>query len=183
MTAPVHVLTVCTHNRTRSVLAAALLWEHLKRLDVSSRVRSAGTMADGHPPTEATVRLLRGRGVDVSNYRSMRLLPELVEGAHLIVTAEAEHVVAIAGRWPDAYERTFTLPEVVALGARVGPRAGRPVGEWLDEINRHRRPSATYLDPGSVPEVADPTGESRRTWNTSFAELDRLTADLAELLR
>lgn len=183
MADPLRVLTVCTHNRTRSVIAEALLDRALHARGIDAMVRSTGTHAEQLPATDGAVRLLAERGIDVGAHRSRRTNDKAVSGADLIVTAESDHVVWIAGRWPDAFAKTFTLPELVTLGARAGGRRGRPIGEWLAELAPHRPPASSYLEPDVVAEVADPTGGPRRVWATSFAEIERLTTELAELLR
>lgn len=176
------ILTVCTHNRTRSVIAGTLLLAHLRELGIDADVRSAGVRAEGLPPTEPTVRFLRGRGFDVSEKRSTPVSEQLVSGADLILTAEGSHVVWIAGRWPSAFRRSFTLPELVGLSEQVGPRAGRLLREWLDSIDAVRPDRLEYLDDHTIPEVADPPGGVRAAWSSSFAEIDELTVRVAKAL-
>lgn len=177
----IRVLCVCTHNQTRSVIAAALVDHHLRALGVPATVTSAGVRAGGVPPTEETVRLLGARGLDVSGHRSRRIDDTIVTGSDLILTAERDHVVHIAGRNPSLFSRTFTLPEVVERGERIGVPTGHDWQEWLDAL-RVGRPSAfDYLDT-PVPEVADPTGRSRRAWTEALATIDDLSERLARLL-
>ena len=102
-------------------------------------------------------------------------------GADLIVTAEHKQVVAIAGRWPQAYDHTFTLPEIVELGERVGARGGRTHLEWLAALHAVRPDPLGYLDT-KVGEISDPTGRSPATWSACFAQIDDLTARLIDLL-
>jgi protein-tyrosine phosphatase len=171
------VLSVCTHNRTRSVLVGALLREHLRDAGLAADVATAGTAGSGLPATDPTVRLLGTRGIDVRGHRSRPLDERAVAGADLVVTAERDHVVWIAGRWPGAFRRTFTLPELVArLGDR--PLVGRDVAAWLDEVAAGRPTAMEYLD-AEVGEIADPTGRAPRAWDTAFAEIDDLTRRLA----
>ena len=176
------VLCVCTHNRTRSVMTAALLLRHLVSLQVPSEVKSAGTQPGGYPAIDRAVRLLAARGIDVSEHRSRPLTDHLVLGADLIVTAERAHVVSIAGRWPAAFANTFTLPEIVSRSQGVG-RDGASVAEWLEQIGVERPGGLDYFDAQDVGEIEDPTGRQPAVWDRVFAEIDALTNDLATVLR
>ncbi len=181
MTPPLRVLCVCTHNRTRSVMTGGLLKRHLTRMRVDTIVDTAGTMSVGEQPMDPAVRLLAKRGIDVSGHRSQLLDHQLVEDADLIITAERDHVVWIAGRWPAAFASTFTLPEVVARAEHVEPRNGGPVGEWLARLGAGRATARDYLDI-DVGEIADPTGQSPAVWGRAFAQIDELTRQLAVAL-
>ena len=178
------ILSVCTHNRTRSVMMSALLEHHARRvdLDLTSVFRSAGfSERGGELPTPRAIQLLAARDIDVSGYLSHYLGKTGVVGADLIVTAEHRHVVTIAGRWPEVYDRTFTLPEMVELGERIGPRDGRTLREWLDGLHAERPAPLDYLDQ-PVGEIADPTGHSATQWSACFEQIDDLTARLIALM-
>lgn len=182
MSATLDILSVCTHNRTRSVLIGALLEAHLRTAGVASHIQSAGTAADGQQPIEHAIRLLAARGIDVDDHISRPIAADDVRAADLILTAEQQHVVAIAGQWPDAFARTFTLPELVARARSVGPRDDRSLAEWLREIGVDRPTALDYLDATDILEVADPTGKSRAVWDASFSQIDALTRELAKVL-
>jgi protein-tyrosine phosphatase len=171
------VLAVCTYNRTRSVLVGALLDEHLRRAGVPAEVTSAGTLGDGYPPTERTVRLLGERGIDVRHHRSRPLDERLVAGADLVVTAEREHVVWIAGRWPGVFNRTFTLPELVTRAEALQHDAGE-LSAWLGALAIGRPTAIDYLD-ADVGELDDPTGQAPGVWGVTFERVDELTRRLA----
>lgn len=176
------VLAVCTHNRTRSVMVGGLLDQHARAERLNVVVRSAGfDNIGGAHPTEPAVRLLRTREIDVSDHRSHILSSSVVCGADLIITAEHDHVVNIAGRWSQAYRYTFTLPELIELGERVGPRRPRTFPDWLATIHAERPEPSGYLDT-TVGEIADPTGRSPADWSACFTRIDDLTSRLAALL-
>ena len=186
MSGDLRVLCVCTHNRTRSVMMAALLAEHLAAEGVPATVTSAGTAGADEPPTDPTVRMLAARGIDVRGHRSRRVVGGLASDVDVIVTAEPDHVIGIAGAAPDAFGRTFTLPELVVLGERIGGRAGRPVTEWLAALAAERPDQLAFLDAadaGTVGAISDPTGQPPRAWDTALATIDDLTRRLARLLR
>ena len=183
MPSSVWVLAVCTHNRTRSVLMANLFQLHAAAAGLANLTQSGGfSEKGGEEPTDNTVRYLAARGIDVSGYRSHWMTDQSIRKAHLVVTAEKAHVVAIAGRWPDAFGYTFTLPELVERGEAVGGRNGRPLRDWLAEVNRGRPAALDYLD-STVGEIDDPTGRSPATWRASFDRVDDLAARLVGLLR
>ena len=169
MSATLEILSVCTHNRTRSVLIGALLEAHLRAAGATSHIQSAGTAADGQQPIEHAIRLLAACGIDVDDHISRPIAASNVNVADLILTAEQQHVVAIAGQWPDAFARTFTLPELVERARSVGPRGDRSLAEWLRAIGVGRPTALDYLDASDIPEVADPTGKSRAVWESRSA--------------
>ena len=182
MSEPLRVLCVCTHNRTRSVMAGGLLQRHLTRLQIPAAVSTAGTQPGGQPAMERAVRLLAVRDIDAGEHRSQPLTDELVHGADLIVTAERAHVISIAGRWPGAFRTTFTLPEIVALDAGAG-RKGDSVADWLARVSIGRPGGLDYFDARDIGEIEDPTGKQPNVWDRVFAEIDALTNDLAAALR
>jgi protein-tyrosine phosphatase len=177
-----HVVTMCTHNRTRSVLMGALLGPHLSAAGVEASIVTAGIVADDFPATSTTVRLLRDRGIDVSGHRSTVIDETIVSAADLVVTAEKQHVVFVGGRWAGSFERAFTLPELVQRGEAVGGRRGASMAMWLAAVNERRPAGYDYLDDPMVPEIADPTGQSPVVWAAAFAEIDQLCGRLARLL-
>lgn len=163
-------------------MMAALLEQHLVEIGVDATVRSAGTRADGGLATSETVKMLGKRGIDVRGHRGTPLDDTLVNGADLVLTAEQDHVVTIASRWPDAFHRTFTLPELVVRTRTCGGRLGGPIGEWLELVNDGRPAGFQYLDDRSIGEVVDPTGRDQKTWNEVFTLVDDLTARVAKAL-
>lgn len=176
------ILTVCTHNRTRSVLMAALLEHHLAAHDVDATVTSAGYRHEGLPATPETVRLLAERGIDVGSHQSRQVTPELIDAADLVVTAEREHVVKVAVARRDAFARTFTLPELIRWTGVVGPRRSKTWSEWLDEIGSERPRASTYLG-AEIGEVDDPTGRPLDVWHRTVDEIDQMCEQLAAVIR
>jgi protein-tyrosine-phosphatase len=182
MASSVWVLHVCTHNRTRSVLMANLFQQHADLAGLPALTKSGGfSEKGGEEPTDNTVRYLANRGIDVSGYRSHWMTDQSIRKAHIVVTAEQAHVIRVAGRWPDVFGHTFTLPELVQRGEAVGPRNGRPLQEWIDEVNIGRPAALDYLDT-PVGEIDDPTGRSPATWKAAFDRIDDLTARMVALL-
>lgn len=175
------ILSVCTHNRTRSVLIGALLQDHLLMRGRGVELVTGGFRAQHLPATEPTVRLLATRGIDVSEHRSRRVDDELIARADLIITAERDHVVWIAGRGHGWFQRTYTLPELVARAVDVGRRGDADLDEWLHRVGEGRPTAIHYLS-APIPEVADPTGHAPAVWEAIFREIDELCRRLAEVL-
>jgi protein-tyrosine-phosphatase len=161
---------------------ANLFQQHAAAAGLANLTQSGGfSEKGGEEPTDNTVRYLAARGIDVSGYRSHWMTDQSIRRAHLVITAERDHVIRIAGRWPDAFDHTFTLPELVERGETVGARDGRPLSEWLDVVNVGRPAALDYLD-STVGEIDDPTGRSPATWKAAFERIDDLTARLVALL-
>ena len=177
------ILCVCTYNQTRSVLMAALLTEHLRAEGVRAHVASAGTRAGGGRPLPTTIDLLARRGIDVSDHRGNPLRTGDAGSADLIVTAEQNHVIDIAARWPQQFTHTFTLPELIDRIQLAGPRGTDPMSNWITRLNTGRPLGLDYLDDPTVAEVADPTGREKQAWATAFQQIDTLTHRLAVALR
>ena len=175
----IQVLCVCTHNRTRSVMMEAFLDRHLDVAEVPHRLVSAGLHGNGGRATHGALEQLGLRGYDASDHLSRLITASDVETSDLIITAEALHVAEISGVWHDAFERAFTLPELIARSN--GLRTEGSLADWLRAINEGRPTALDYLD-SDVGEIADPTGAGPSQWRASARTIDELTAQLATSL-
>lgn len=177
----VRILTVCTHNRTRSVMMAALLGDRLGRTlgRETVRMRSAGFGPEGLPAIPDAVEAMRRRGLDVADHRSSAVTAEHVGWADLVLTAERDHVVRCAALEPTGFRRTMTLPELLAAAprSRVGATT---VAAWAAELSEGRT-AAEYLR-GDVPEVADPTGSAPRLFEAAVVALEQQCDAAAALI-
>jgi protein-tyrosine-phosphatase len=176
------ILTVCSHNRTRSVMSMALLQEGCDRRLGAGRavVRSLGFGPEGMPAIPDAVAAMRRRGLDVSGHRSRMVTAELIESADLILTSERDHVVKIAGESPTAYRRAFTLPEFCERIASDPVARGRSLAGWATDLSDDRVP-VEYVQ-SNVPEVADPTGASRRRFEAATLEIAAMCASVVDAL-
>jgi protein-tyrosine-phosphatase len=136
----IKILTVCTHNRTRSVMSMAMLQAGLDdRLGPGkAMVRSLGFGPEGLPAISDAVDAMKRRGLDVSGHRSRQVTATNAEAADLILTAEKDHVIKIGAAAPEVFRRTFTLPEFCDL-ASVVPAGPGGLSEWARELSHGRR--------------------------------------------
>lgn len=161
---------------------AGLLERHAADAGLEVAITSTGFIEAGLPPTERTVKLLGRVGVDVAQHRSSRLGSGAPPVTDFVLTAERAHVVSIASRWPELFDRAFTLPEAVERGEEVGPRGDRDVHDWIAALAGGRPSRLAYIDDIGVGQVADPTGGSPAEWRRSFGIIDELTKQLVTLL-
>ena len=179
--AVLRILTVCSHNRTRSVMMAALLESMLTERLGRVIVRSSGFGPVGIPAIDDAVDAMKRRGLDVSPHRSASTTLALVDGADVIITAEREHVVKIAALSPSAFARTMTLPELLSRAGDV-PRAphGAGVRAWVESLTAPRTAGAYLREP--VVEVADPTGLLPRAFEAAVVNIERQCGEASALL-
>jgi protein-tyrosine phosphatase len=190
----VRVLTVCTHNRTRSVMMAALL--HRSLVDhfgvAGVDVRSGGFGRADLPAIADAVAAMSRRGLDVSGHRSRPLDRNTLAWADVILTAERDHVVRLASIEPAAFRRAMTLPEFVtrmadadwhgATDRATGPVAASP-GALRDRLVQvtASRTAAGYLR-DEIAEIDDPTGSSVRAFEAAVVDLESLCHSAATAL-
>jgi len=149
----------------------------------SVQVRSAGRLEGGLPASPGAVKALRAFGLDLSDHRSATAGTEGVRSATLVLGLAREHVRDAVATAPEAFDRAFTLKELVRRAAGVGPRGvGEPVEAWLDRVGRGRRPVDLLGDDRSD-DVEDPIGRSDRRYRQCAAELDDLLGRLVDLGR
>jgi protein-tyrosine phosphatase len=106
------VLLVCTANRCRSPMAAALLTQLLEREGLAShyRVDTAGTWAkEGEPAASLAQEVMRERGLDLSHHRSRRVSGDLLRGYQLVLVMEAGHREAMLAEFPEVGARLHLL--------------------------------------------------------------------------
>jgi len=171
---PFNVITVCPHNRTRSVMSMAMLQAGFDlRLGAGNVVVSSLGFgpADERAIPDAIAAMQR-RDLDVVAHRSRKVTADRVRPADLILTSEVDHVVKIVSKTPDVFHRTFTLPEFVGLAADAFADDGQSAREWIESLGRGR--TATEYLGSSVPEVADPTGSSARNFEAATVGIEQL---------
>ena len=126
------VLMICTANICRSPIAEALLARALADRQIDARVRSAGRLSGGRPPTRAGLQITRRMGLNLDAHRSQQVTDRMIRDSDLVVGMAREHVLYAVGLAPEALPRSFTLKDLVRRAEAVGPRKpDEMLGDWL----------------------------------------------------
>jgi protein-tyrosine-phosphatase len=110
------VLFVCTANRFRSPLAAAILASVLddKGLAREWRIGSAGTWAiPGQPVSSRVLPVARRSGIDLSAHSSRRVSKRLLDEYDLILVMQSSQREALLTEFPEVRERLYLLSDIV----------------------------------------------------------------------
>jgi protein-tyrosine phosphatase len=109
------ILFVCTANRFRSPLAAAIFQRQLQELGMSDSwvIRSAGTWAAPGQPVIPEVALIAPRfNLDLSNHRSTRVSRKLLASYDLVIVMQASQKEALLTEYPELQEHIHLLSNV-----------------------------------------------------------------------
>ena len=103
------ILIVCHGNIIRSPFAACMVAQAVaahSRVSISS----AGlAVVPGKPPHPTAVRIATALSVDLSSHAASPVSPEAVAASDAIFVMEADHLVTMRKRFPEAREKTFLL--------------------------------------------------------------------------
>ena len=171
------IVIVCTGNRFRSPLAAAVLERLVADLPV--HVSSLGTLdLHGSPPLRAAVKQAERLGLDLSEHRARTLVGADLRRADLVLGFERAHVGAAVLEANAPRERAFLLTEIVdLLDPYPAPDDGDPLQRAraaVAEAEAARRES-----PGDWhEEIPDPLGGSSRVARQVADDVARLTGAL-----
>jgi protein-tyrosine-phosphatase len=122
------VLFVCTANRFRSPLAAAIFRKILEENGTAPAwvVGSAGTWAQpGLPVIPAVSQAAQRLGIDLANHRSVRVNRQLLSEYDLILVMQASQKEALQNEFP-------SLREYIHLFSNVTERGSYDIPDSLD---------------------------------------------------
>ncbi len=166
-------------------MAEALLRHRLDALEVDIDVASAGFTTTGRPAGRKAVkalnRLVPHLGAELESHSSEVLTSERIDEAMIVVGMTRKHLADVIALSEEAFERCFTLKELVTRGVEVGPLADdESAGDWIKKVHDGRDSSA-YLGAGPDTDIDDPVGRSTRYFNSTAADIDRLVNELIKL--
>jgi protein-tyrosine phosphatase len=141
-------------------------------------VASAGLIADGTPPPSLAVEVMGALGAEIAGRPSVRLDPEALAAADLVVTMTRQQLIKVATLEPSALKRSFTFSDLVSRADRAtGRLAGEGLAEWATRLSAGRTRESLLTDKATV-EVPDPMGGTRRDFEAVHQMLTGLVSHL-----
>jgi protein-tyrosine phosphatase len=163
-------------------MAEAILAGLLHQRGVDAEVMSAGFLGGGQQMDPDALAAVAHEGPQMKDHVSMPIRPLLIQGADLVLGMEREHVRGVVVKSPDAWEKTFTLKELVRRGDAVGPwLPGETLAEWLARAGRNRG-REDLLGSSTEDDIADPMGLPASAIDQTADVLRGLCSRLVDLL-
>jgi protein-tyrosine-phosphatase len=172
------VAFVCTGNRARSPLAAALFSRHAGTKTVE--VGSYGLLdTEGLPPLEPAAAVGARLGIDIKRHRARRLSRGALGDADIVVGFEHAHAAAaveVGGASPEQVFLLLELPPLLEALRRSQPSDLEVTRSVIGELHRLR----TAAGPRSVAPLPDPLGEPEQVFAEAARVIDAVTGALAD---
>lgn len=128
------ILVLCVGNICRSPMAECLFKQAFEHSDRIAHVRSAGLDAVvGHPADEHVQRLMRDRGLDLSQHRAVQINRDMLRWAQLILVMEESHRAQLRNLDPTASGK------VMLLGHWTGSEVTDPYRQALEVFEQTQR--------------------------------------------
>lgn len=125
------VLFVCTANICRSPMAEGLLRARLGDAAPDWRIDSAGTWAmDGEGAAPRAIKVLKTRGIDLSEHRSRIVNPAILSRANLVLVMEKGHKEALQVEFPRYASKIYLLSEMVGEIHEIKDPIGRSTADF-----------------------------------------------------